>query len=61
MCPRSPLGLVTRLLIEFNDGGFLKTMTIGFLFITLAVMGAITVYFRSEEQRKSAFLQITTR
>jgi hypothetical protein len=51
-------GLIARLLIEFNDNGFLKTMTIGFLFVTPAIIGAITVYFGTEKQRKSAGFQI---
>ena len=51
-------GLVARLLIEFNDSDFLKTMTIGFLFATPAIIGAITVYFGTDTQRKSAGFQI---
>jgi uncharacterized membrane protein YeaQ/YmgE (transglycosylase-associated protein family) len=51
-------GLVARLLIEFNDNDFLKTMTIGFLFVTPAIIGAITVFFGTEKQRKSAAFQI---
>jgi hypothetical protein len=51
-------GLIARLLIEFNSNDFLKTMTIGFLFVTPAIIGAITVYFGTEKQRKSAVFQI---
>lgn len=47
-------GLVIRLLMEFEGNDFMETMTIGFLFVTPAVMGAITVYFGTEEQRRSA-------
>jgi uncharacterized membrane protein YeaQ/YmgE (transglycosylase-associated protein family) len=51
-------GLIARLLIEFNDNDFLKTMTISFLFVTPAIIGAITVYFDTKRQRKSAGFQI---
>jgi hypothetical protein len=47
-------GLIARSLMELSDDDFLQAMTLGFLFVTPAIMGAITVYFGTEKQRKSA-------
>ena len=46
-------GLVLRLLIDLNLKDFLRTMTFAYLFATPAIIGGLTVYFGTEEQRKS--------
>ena len=51
-------GLIARLLVELSDKDFFETMTIGFLFVTPAIIGAITVYFGTDKQRKSTRFQI---
>jgi hypothetical protein len=51
-------GLISRLLIEYVDDDFLKPMTFAFLFVTPAIIGAITVYFGTEKQRASTYFQV---
>lgn len=46
-------GLIARLLIDFKEDDFLKTMTLAYLFVTPAIIGGLTVYFGTEKQRKS--------
>lgn len=51
-------GLIVRLLIELDNSGSDFNLSIAFLFVTPAVMGAITVYQGTKDQLKSVMFVI---